>query len=747
MPLTYRSDGRFARDFDGLYDAEVVLFDPRIDRDLQRVGERFRYLDESLRWPDLLVVRGSHAEFRDSLEGDPVLPELARDVPVLGLAGSHDRAAPGPALFKPSWSRDPPFFPELAELRACELEAILSGAEAIWRLDGWHFVLPSGDHAEAFIRVAEAFYDVLDVVRIADWVLGELTGDGGLVADTGSLLALLSTVQFEARRRFGWDIPVGTLSEYPTELPSLIERMRAMQAVTGRRGGELVFVISVSSSGRLAQLVDRHMDAGHKIVTICETGNPPAPSAPPYFMAYPIERWRPGSDARCPRCGDLQRAYVDPRSYELRRELDLKVHKEPVRGVRFWEIADRADAVRLHYTSRMGPGARRTVRHHPVYLDIANLLRDKEFRRKSLRKLRSLGRPDAVLIPEHSTTTDLELLVREAFPRLGEGDVHRITGARVSDDLASNLAECHRILVLDDALVSGDTLIAIRRNLYARTRSLDVSPEVSAFVIVSRPTGPADKRRVQRNYGIRANPAAAGEGLRRLVRRVATVLPRTLRVVLRKPSSAAPGVRFLIDSVEEVFLPSRCPWCVELDTLRRARQLGLDERADARALERINHLMRAQLEDPMLLAPTGSRDKTKGSLLGEVAGATAFAAASHWSQETANKLEAARQGREFAVLDGSLIVDAFYDSLILSGMLRTLERRHIRGGGRDAAVGETLSHEPDTLGHGCLIELGWAAVLGRLPPAPVRQMLRDDPDHDDANHLLLSLLSLLQPEE
>jgi hypothetical protein len=132
-----------------------------------------------------------------------------------------------------------------------ELRTLLDWGRAIWRPTGYHYVLPSGQHAGAFIRVGDAFRTVRDVRVIASWLTPRLRDQLGIVADSATLIPLVTDLRSLMELR-GWRIgSVETLDEYPRTSFDLSSAVRPLRA---GRGGVLG-LLSVSSSGAYRDLM------------------------------------------------------------------------------------------------------------------------------------------------------------------------------------------------------------------------------------------------------------------------------------------------------------------------------------------------------------------------------------------------------------------------------------------------------------------------------------------------------------
>ena len=270
MAITVATWGREPSTYDDLaVGREVVLFDPRAERGTVPVGDRYRRLDEGFGDADLLVIRGSTLDLRGLVEEDSLLPDLVGSMPTQILVRSRAADHLDPTLLPVSWAEPGELEPPLQELRQAELRAILERTAAIFSDDGIHYALPSGVHADRFVRLSDAMCDMLDVHRIADWLLGSLTADTALLADTGTILLVLHEVQSYCREYFDWRIPIDALPEYPSNAAVVEEAVNSLRALPGVR--RVLFVLSVGSSGATAGRFRAVATGEDDMVAVCET--------------------------------------------------------------------------------------------------------------------------------------------------------------------------------------------------------------------------------------------------------------------------------------------------------------------------------------------------------------------------------------------------------------------------------------------------------------------------------------------
>jgi hypothetical protein len=691
-------------------DTGIVMFDPRLERSHLALANRLRAQDVALATIDLLVIRaGPGASTLERIEDDRTLRRLVDGVPVLVLSGSMDAAAREPLLARPSWSAPAPIAVNAHDFRQPELRAMLARSRAIFQRSRCHYLLPSeAVHAEAFIRLADALRDPTDLVRVADWILPLLDERGGLAADTGTLLGLLATVRDEARRRFGWDIPIASLDEYPRAAEA-VEVIVDNFAATGWES--LVFLISVSSTGRVARLVRaRRPDA--RVVVLCDAVYPADENGlgDETFMRHPVRRWPVDVDRRCPQCASHHALYIDPETYEVRTEPEwrqLGIPHDRVEAEKpFWAAVDRTDAVRLHAQRPLSTGAPEQTRHLGVSIDVALLLADADFRETCLAKLRDeFSSPDVVIVPEHAATAALLELAQEAF-----GDVAGFAiplGPLAGAALAA-VRDATEVLVMDDVLITGATLFGLRKQIYGVAQARQAHIDVSAFVVVSRPAT-TDQWLAERQRYMGAAPGG--------------------------------GVRHGLHAAQEILLPppgaDHCPWCRERRLLQRLRPY-LDGDAAQAADGRIEWLQKTPLEPPLTPGAAARDALTEGAVFDRRLQATAFAAATSTAQHMRHLLRSQGDPNVIQLVNAELMLTAFFDAAIFGGLLRTFDPREVRDPARDPALAARLGDNDYDLA--MLYELAFAAAEGKLPAGPVGARL-DAHVGDDADVELLRSLA------
>jgi hypothetical protein len=670
----------------------TLLFDPRLERGAERtIADRFRRLEAGPRSADLLIVRGSDTDLAELVAQDSMLKEIREGRPTMVLAPTSTGETP--SLQSVDWSTPVEEHPTLEELREAEILCGLHAEQAIYHQGGVHYLLPNAVyHAEAFVRLGDSLNDQIDLFRLSDWLIERIDPDTALVADNGSMLALLTTVALRVQQSRGYSPPIATLDEYPIAPSAIADAVDRLRLGEGR----LLFAISVNSSGRVAREVADLQDVDSEVVILCETASEPTGDFE-RFARLPLDRWEVDSDGRCERCPELHLLAVSPRSYELRTAIKLKpegLHiKDAVACRAFWEAAQDAGAIRLHADARLARGSAKSSRHLAVEIDVARMLSHSEdFRALCLEKLDRIAVPDLVLIPEHDAAEELARLVGEAYPDLDPKRIVITPVGSETPDLAPRLEGVDHVLIVDDALVSGDTVVGLRRQVHRASVELG-GVAVTMFIPLSRPADYDDHHRVW----VSVHPSRELE-----------------------PGKTTGGLH----CAQELLLPDGgdCPWCAELAMLE-SRLEDLSGAGRDFCVARREQLSSGPLTKPLL--PCGGEEEGTivGSFFGDLEPIAAVAAVSAHAQRLHDRMDRIREDETIKVLDVPLILQAFFDPLIVATMLRTLPPRDLRDSPSEHVVARTVRANLKDYPAATIAELALAALAGKLPVKPVRELL------------------------
>ena len=150
----------------------------------------------------------------------------------------------------------------LARCRAVELRSFLERGEAIWRPKGYHYRLPSGQHAATFVRVADAFRDPRASVALASWLYGPITENSAVVVDSGTLMPLVLQVDAALRLATAAQLKTGSrgLSAIDSSHVYPRSRFEYLKRFGAFEGLHVVALLSVTSSGRTYRMIRDTLD-------------------------------------------------------------------------------------------------------------------------------------------------------------------------------------------------------------------------------------------------------------------------------------------------------------------------------------------------------------------------------------------------------------------------------------------------------------------------------------------------------
>jgi hypothetical protein len=273
------------------------------------------------------------------------------------------------------------------------------------------------------------------------------------------------------------------------------------------------------------------------------------------------------------------------------------------------------------------------------------------------------------------------------------------------------LANASQVLIIDDALITGSTLFRIRNEIYGITQEIKRQIPFRAFVVVSRPASENTEEAVKQRFTV--------------------PFP-----------DDRPGMDIRFRAAARALLPSdrECPFCQELRALTRRRE---QVTVKAAITNRIDALASSShgLQEPILLGGTEGTDRTIGSFFGELKPRTAIAAAVSVAQRQKRDFETHRRANTVEVLKTALVIDGYFDPGLMAGILRNFDRRDLRNPEQDQKFDEALRERGKELADGALVEIAWAAALGKLPREGIAKLLEDN-GTIEARYLLLELLRL-----
>jgi hypothetical protein len=610
---------------EGFESSSVTILDPYFSSapSVTPLGKILSDLPFDVANVDVLVLRGVDVKGMTSEHGEPDLlaARLSDRVERHVALGALDFALSSTALPPLTYSQlvgSPTTRPDpTLALRSVEFRAQLHRSGAIHTSSDAHFALPSGAHADTYIRVADAFDDLLVVRRVADWLQHRLSAGSALVGDTWTTLPLfqelarrgsrLAPIQAGGRQPLDVEpgIPVLTFASYPDsdEVRRVLGSIPPLLAA--HEHAKVIFILSVGSSGavvdnfrRLSETYLRDIEV--EIISLVSTSA--AVDGVDSFVKIPtIRRYSVANGEECALCNEPDRAAlisIDEKRYFPR----IIASRRPVmitssiagKHRYFWEVASAQDAVRVH-SDEWSTGSQR---HLHIAIDVAKLLQNSTFAERVADTLAAFSPEcDVLLVPEHPVTNSLINLAQQIYPsprviRVKRPSGLAVTAASTLDklapeikaELASSLTGVRNILILDDVVIHGRTLRSIHRLVQDVIGSLSSSCQ------------PSDDYRL-RAFAVVARPESEARWIR-------------LTDSLRQSSGQA-----YLQCCERLLIPGlNCPWCEERRLLDETLRWNLLRSADSptNAVGSLQQLGINAIERRLDLISQSDRGRTPG---------------------------------------------------------------------------------------------------------------------------------------
>jgi len=513
-----------------------------------------------------------------------------------------------------------------ADVGRLEVEGILRATGAVEVFDRAHLELPSGHHAEGIIRPGRALTSPAATRRIADWVESSLPPSvENLICDHGSLLPI--PLEINARRDPQDALCIQSLETYPVDILSIHRAMSRFPRPHRKTAG----LISVNGSGGLATRLQNAVGDRASLVTVCDASGGRLHENT--LSSIPLRSWPPIRE-ECEPCSMEEPVFaVDPQTFEVlrftapKKKFDLKRVAEANTG--FWKAVSETAAVTLHGDGQYWEAHGRNPRHLAVRVSVERLLSDAEFCSSCHAALEQVDVPDLILLLDSPAADALEELVRS---RHWGVPVVRIKPNSLSEEALVPIQQARRVLVVDDAVVTGHTLFEVRSLIYKATQQHG-DPDVSAFIPLMRPSSEQSLQLTTGRWGRQIHWA------------------------------------------KRVLLPTHCPWCQEKTVLSFAIAKGALAEEEAMVLsDRF-----AELEPNSLLYPCmGDPDPdalAQGSVFGTVLRDAATAAAMSAAQEVVCAL--GPQPGEYHTLDLERALAFFYETSLAAAVLRVTTPIHV----------------------------------------------------------------------
>jgi len=592
--------------------------------------------------------------------------------------------------------------------RSIEVRALATWGRAIWRSGDFHYRLPSGEHARAFVRVGDAIRNTRDAEVLASWLYSEAVDGVGIVHDTGTISAVVVSL-IGAMRANGLEPSlVICLDGYPrTDLAVSAAFQQAAE-----EGSKVLALLSVNSSGRvLDRLAAAGRDLGHGSCSIHVVidRQPNAQFPLSYGKHVRITRWHPGPRdtplveppgpaGRCPLCEDFNTARlvpIDGHTFDGRLRASVRRIVPSINDANanrsLWEHVDRLRALKLQAAPDPAVEKHRPPRDRmPISFANDVLLQDVEWRKSVAAKFVETGvgknqpAADLVIIPEHELSMEgMESLLEDLSPSFGGGvpDVIGFGEDGLPRENKAVVENANAIIALTLGTVTGTTL---QRMLVA--------------VQSARPGG---------GYSLRAMICHARPSERRAWETLQNSWAR--RVFAAWQSYVPDGKSPLIDERET------------LQEFPRDPTASYDSFLDAR----LKYCDQPDPETPLFWGAATDATVTPNSIFGQGIGQTAVYTAVATAMERARKETPQMLAPEDRVFEIPAMLRSYYDPLIIVAMLRWLKPHEVWWGWdentADEVVAAVLERAPAEASQrasylGILLpELLLAGAQGKLP--------------------------------
>ncbi len=422
-----------------------------------------------------------------------------------------------------------------------EVEAALAWSNAIWSDSSHHFIVPSGHHADKFVRVAAVFAEATNVLRIADWVEHRAAPPCVLVADTYTLLPLLQEIQLQWMRRARVELPRFILPLYGEPSDSVRDRLAEIVPIARDSGAQILALVSVTATGGYVAALQEGLKSFAEqpaldVCAVCATLGEGPLSLDSALCRIPSKSFP--DRASCEMCQVKHSTPIPIDQHHFTTRLGthvLTLPKAPALENVALVIrdADQYGALRVHVGRSDRHG------HLAIFIDTAQLLKSKVFQAIAtvgFYKACTGFTPDLVLMPSHDGTE----AVRDWITEHTRAPIEVVSEGRSMGDLDDRIRRARRILIVDDAVISGRTLIGLLERVQrAKAAAMDTDYQIRGLILIARPAystvwqGLVDRFYINKQYCL----TGAWE--------------------LRLPDIVSGG-------------RNACPWCVELRWLRSA---------------------------------------------------------------------------------------------------------------------------------------------------------------------------------
>lgn len=341
----------------------------------------------------------------------------------------------------------------------------------------FHYVGPNNHHYDSFLRAGSAVQSPEELDAAAFWLLPHITEDTFVVVETSTISVVgLHLKQYLEEEELTADRSVGStqaLGGYENDaIREFINRSAKVIRQAKKPFSRALVVFSVLSTGDMAARTRAAVfDLGFEtvdVVALFGTADSKAIAEgfAEVFCELPTDLGRATADD-CERCKPDSRRYspalqISPTTFTVgvaESVVPTRLDKPYVADVKDLVARYRGmDVFSVHRTDDSND------RHHAVHVDVGAMLFSPIFQDRYAAKLDELkGEVDVILHPSHTAARELAQLARQ---QLGVQVVEASPGYIGDlDDEGRAALSVGRLLIIDDAIVTGDRIRSYRNSL------------------------------------------------------------------------------------------------------------------------------------------------------------------------------------------------------------------------------------------------------------------------------------------
>lgn len=350
------------------------------------------------------------------------------------------------------------------KIRAVDLKRVFLAAEKDSHLaagPGLHFITPSGYHCSHFVRFADIVHSSDSLDTFAYWLSPYMKYHSGVLVDSwgtsGAVLASMISA--------GVSLPIECFSAHPNHSPDDARQVVTRLLQKLQPDSKLLIVCGISGSGELiarAKSIISDLSSSIEISEVSIYSYPTANSDNIFCQLSELEiSYKTASE--CDSCRNNHKAIkVHPGRFIVTELSEDELGLPPALMAPAKNFMDRFDltgVLRIHSQDSFNYN-----RHHAFDINIENLTSQDAFNKDLSAALETIGSIDLIIVPNHTAGRLMaDICKRHLKCPVILDDIEN--GYDIIERESDRLQKCSRILVLNDVIITGDTLRSINDRL------------------------------------------------------------------------------------------------------------------------------------------------------------------------------------------------------------------------------------------------------------------------------------------